>query len=273
MPHIAIIVDSGQPFETLGYCLSGPVDSWRAHGLEVEVYDSPASAKDADLAILHVDQTIVPVSYRSLAARYPKCLNRYTSDISKRAISRQLVSKNDGFEGPVIVKSNLNSGGAPEAARSARLGAAGGTAMTFKDYCVLQSPREVPDAIWSDPLFVVERFLPEREGARYCVRLWNFLGSHEIVYRCESDEPIVKASNTVRRTIVEGVPEELRQWREEMGFDFGKFDFGIVEGRPVLYDANRTPTYSRKQSAAERVERDGGIANGIWEYLPAGLRR
>lgn len=272
MARIAIIVDPGQPFETLGYCLSGPVRQWRVQGLDVEIYDCPASAKDAELAILHVDQTVVPAAYRSLAARYPKCLNRYTSDISKRAISRQLVSKNDGFAGPVIVKSNLNSGGGPEAARTARFGAVRGGAMTFRDYCVLPSPHEVPDAIWSNPLLVVEQFLPEREGERYCVRLWNFLGSHEIVYRCESDEPIVKASNTVRRTIVEGVPEELRQWREEMGFDFGKFDFGIVEGMPVLYDANRTPTYSLKQDAAQRAERDGAIVDGIWDFMPARLR-
>jgi hypothetical protein len=37
------------------------------------------------------------------------------------------------------------------------------------------------------------------------------------------------------------IPDELRRLRREMGFDFGKFDYGIVDGRVVLYDANRTP--------------------------------
>jgi hypothetical protein len=26
-------------------------------------------------------------------------------------------------------------------------------------------------------------------------------------------------------------------------FDYGKFDYTMVEGRPVLFDANRTPTF------------------------------
>lgn len=30
--------------------------------------------------------------------------------------------------------------------------------------------------------------------------------------------------------------------REEEGFDYGKFDYAIVGGRVVLYDANRTPS-------------------------------
>ena len=38
------------------------------------------------------------------------------------------------------------------------------------------------------------------------------------------------------------VPEELRQIRRDLKFDFGKFDYTMVDGRPVLFDANRTPT-------------------------------
>jgi hypothetical protein len=31
--------------------------------------------------------------------------------------------------------------------------------------------------------------------------------------------------------------------RRDLGFDFGKFDYAMVDGRPVLFDANRTPTF------------------------------
>jgi hypothetical protein len=46
------------------------------------------------------------------------------------------------------------------------------------------------------------------------------------------------------------VPDELREMRKSLGFDFGKFDYAIVDGRVVLYDANRTPAvgnFSREQ--------------------------
>ena len=41
------------------------------------------------------------------------------------------------------------------------------------------------------------------------------------------------------------VPDELRQIRRELKFDYGKFDYTMVDGRPVLFDANRTPTIGR----------------------------
>lgn len=271
VPHIAIIVDRGQPFESLGYCLAGAARIWQGANLEVEIYDEPAKAKDADIAILHVDQTIVSSEYLSLAARYPCCLNRYTSDISKRTISKQVIRRGDGFQGPVIVKANLNCGGALEATLPYRSGHGGSAPPVFSDYQVLESPDLVPENVWTDPTFVVEKFLPEREGDRYCVRLWTFLGTKGIVYRCQADEPVVKGSNTVVREVIDEVPEEIRQMREELGFDFGKFDFGFVDGKAVLYDANRTPTYGKTQTPEQRAARDRAIAEGIWEFLSADL--
>jgi hypothetical protein len=37
------------------------------------------------------------------------------------------------------------------------------------------------------------------------------------------------------------VPDEIRAERERMGFDYGKFDFVVNDGKAVLFDANRTP--------------------------------
>lgn len=37
------------------------------------------------------------------------------------------------------------------------------------------------------------------------------------------------------------MPPELRAERERLDFDFGKFDFVVHEGEPLLLDANRTP--------------------------------
>jgi hypothetical protein len=72
------------------------------------------------------------------------------------------------------------------------------------------------------------------------MRTWVFLGDAEECKIFYANQPIVKSPVAVR--IEEGtVPDELREMRRQMGFDFGKFDYGIVDGRVVLYDVNRTP--------------------------------
>lgn len=53
-----------------------------------------------------------------------------------------------------------------------------------------------------------------------------------------------QVGNIIRREAVAEVPDDLRRLRQELGFDFGKFDYAIVDGRVVLYDANRTPALS-----------------------------
>ena len=51
------------------------------------------------------------------------------------------------------------------------------------------------------------------------------------------------------------VPEELRKIRAQLGFDYGKFDYGIVDGEVILYDVNRTPGSSADpRRHAETVE-------------------
>jgi hypothetical protein len=37
------------------------------------------------------------------------------------------------------------------------------------------------------------------------------------------------------------VPDDLRETRRRLGFDYGKWDFVLHEGRAVLIDANKTP--------------------------------
>ena len=69
----------------------------------------------ADLAFLHVDATAIPSEYVEALARYPIVVNGRAGDVSKRAISKQLVARNDGYQGQVIVKTDRNSGGYPEA--------------------------------------------------------------------------------------------------------------------------------------------------------------
>jgi hypothetical protein len=104
---------------------------------------------------------------------------------------------------------------------------------------------EVPGAVWNDRDLVVERFLPERIDGRYAVRTWLFFGDqgrHAIFY---SRAPIVKAQNIIGYDRLAEVPAELRQVRRDLKFDFGKFDYTMVNDQPVLLDANRTPTIGK----------------------------
>ena len=50
-----------------------------------------------------------------------------------------------------------------------------------------------------------------------------------------------------------------------MKFDFGKFDYGIVDGRVVLYDVNKTSSQARISKETQTTHRE--LADGIWAYL------
>lgn len=100
-------------------------------------------------------------------------MNGAATDIRKRMVSRHLLRSGDAWNGPVIVKTDLNCGGWPELRIHERAIAARSTEGRLSSdlsipsteaYPVLDSLRDVPDAVWNDRDLVVERFLPD---ARY----------------------------------------------------------------------------------------------------------
>jgi hypothetical protein len=54
--------------------------------------------------------------------------------------------------------------------------------------------------------------------------------------------------------------------RRDMAFDYGKFDYAIVNGRVILYDANRTPTMG-SLSREKLLPTIRLLAEGIRAYL------
>ncbi|HET6639867.1 MAG TPA: hypothetical protein VFH82_13915 [Gemmatimonadota bacterium] len=64
----------------------------------------------------------------------------------------------------------------------------------------------------------------------------------------------------------EPVPDEIRAIRAGLGFDYGKFDYGIVDEEVVLYDVNPTPGAS--PDARLHVETVRELAPGIFDFLP-----
>lgn len=215
-------------------------------GHRVRVYQGiPPRLAPADLAVMHVDLTRVPPEYVAFGATFPQCLNLRVADISKRSMSGALLGAAEPWDGPVITKSNRNFGGLPEQ-RLHRLAAAHSGSATSPEprvvssYSIYGSRTAVPAEVRADPDMVVEKFLPERDGAAYVTRFWGFCGDAERSYRVWSDDPIVKSTNAKGMAPCE-VPEALRARRLQLGIDYGKIDYVMHEGAPVVIDVNKTP--------------------------------
>lgn len=237
----------------------------------------PLRAPRVDLLLLHVDLTIVPDDYLRFVDAHPCVVNRRVRDISKRRISRQLVQPGDDYSGPVIVKSDLNCQGDPERRianrrRRARLGPFARKQRQRTGYRIFASARDLPPGIRADPSLVVERFLPERSGDLYCLRSYLFAGDFGWCSLRTSRDPIVKSRSTLSRSVCE-VDAAIVAERQRLGFDYGKFDYVLHEGRPVLLDVNRTPSYPDAVVTATRSERAARYAEGLLARYPQGYAR
>ncbi|HZC79491.1 MAG TPA: hypothetical protein VE258_17175, partial [Ktedonobacterales bacterium] len=112
----------------------------------------------------------------------------------------------------------------------------------------------------------VERFLPERNArGDYFSRHWVFFGDRDRSLRLRSRVPIIKSGDALEREEIP-VPDELRAWRERLGFDFGKFDYVRHGGRFVLLDVNRTPSLPAYADAEVAVAQDH-LAQGLESML------
>jgi len=262
----------GQPATGI-YLLFDVLEALESMGYETSV-SSGLDPPEGDVALMHVDCTRIPQPYLDLAERFALTLNAGTADISKRRVSRILVSPGDGWRGPVIVKSDINCGGEPELRLNAHARAAG-KAEPFPGlaapapYAVLDGVDAVPEHVWRDETLVVERFLPELDPDGFVLRTWVFAGTRERCTRHVSSERIVKAAGMVSRSPAQ-VPDAIRAERERLGFDYGKFDFVIHDGQPILLDANRTPGAS--QTLRDYLKANAGnLATGLDEQIRARL--
>ncbi len=259
------------------YMLAAVLAVLRERGHRILHTNRPDRAPPGDLLFLHVDCSVVPEEYLAAAARYPAAINAGVRDITKRRVSSLLVTPGDGWDGPVFVKTNLNFRGYPERVqnRNARLRLrrpphAG--LPPVREYRRYDSPAEVPDAIWRDPAYVVERFVTEEIDGLYASRTYVFCGPAERCTLHLGRHPYVKAHNIVRSVPAE-VPAALRAMRARMGFDYGKFDFVMQAGRPVLLDANKATGGVNNPALAERIRAGHvALADGVESFLPRARR-
>lgn len=271
-------------FKYLVKCL---IKEWKALGLAVETIRGTDRFVPADIVVPHLDLTVVPEEYRNFLNQYPLVFNRHVRDISKSTISRNLVDRDDPYAGPVIVKTNLNSGGFSEARlighrhllnavwkrltlkkstdfRPGEIPWAEVTRLNSGDYPVFSSLHDVPAAIFDNEHLVIEKFLPEIEGDSYKVRYHHFLGEREFTVVYQSRNKVVKATGAIRHEVVPA-PPELHQIRKQLGLEYGKIDYVVRDGNVVLLDVNTTPALPANAQLARSIARN--LADGIHSSL------
>ena len=230
---------------------------WRNAGHEVTFLFGTRRFVPADLALVHVNLSVVPEEYIRFAKRYPVALNGEVRDIRKRSFSDNILGYDSTWAGPVIVKSNLNYAGYPEqslgrswltrrfplARRVRRLmDRATGRAPRFvesTDYELYDSLGKVPPLCFGDPDIVVEKFLPEIRNGLYHTRVYKFLDGRGQCVRLSGHQPVVKVSTSLQAEEIEP-HDEILDIKRRLRLDFGKLDYVINDGRVVLLDVNKT---------------------------------
>ena len=285
MKRVVILVHEPQPPGwRKAYLIDALRESWTALGVGVSYARGIRERPEADLLIPHVDLTRTPEEYLEFIGAYPRVLNRQVVDIAKRTTSQNLLDEGSDYEGPVIVKTNNNSGGAPErwtaahryplvsriGPRVCRLlervrGPDLAKARALGRYPVFASLSELPPGVFHNRALVVERFLPEREGQWYFLRHYLFLGTHTRHVRVAGKGPFLKRAECVPVEDNLPVPEDLLELRRRLGFDYGKFDYTVHDGRVVVLDLNRTP--ANPGTAAATAVTVGALSDGIHAFL------
>lgn len=255
------------------YNIDTLVTHWRAYGFRVNV--GKGFDEDADIGILHLDRSIITPEMMPYVPKGLRVLNGSVRDITKRHLGTLEVRRGDGWDGQVIVKSNLNHYGAPERLgqpktkavrnrdRIAEISWRSARQLPFQRYPVLDHPHLVPGWVWDNPDFIVERLMTERVDGLYVVRSVLFLGEQMMGWWMLSDNPDVRISTSRRIEILTDLPVEIQDLRKALGFDYGKFDFVLRDGRPVVFDFNKTP-------AAHLLGMGPGLRNvslGLYDLL------
>jgi len=183
----------------------------------------------------------------ALRARGVRILNAALHDVTKRrlhALVRRagLPSAAAEREGDpderLIVKTNLNYGGLPEA--RARGSAEPGE---MPRYQVLRRYR-IPDELWDDPALVIERFVSNANGRMYRA----FVAFDRLVtLATTSPYEIKRVPNDARlaledRAVPGALQTTVRTFVRSAGVDFASIDLVYADGGPfMVVDLNPTP--------------------------------
>lgn len=283
-PHVVVIHHArDRARDVRRYAIGHLAEMWRETGLRVTHVFGPRAFVPADLALVHVDLSVVPEGYLALARRYPMALNARIGDVRKSVLSSQLVREGDEWDGPVIVKTDLNCGGHPErAVRAARGRLFAGIAHALHGrraypirrklgYRVFDRMEDVPSRLRTHPGLVTERFLPERTQAGYAIRNCCVIGSKTWVDWLAGPHPVVFDYNATQFDVVDA-HDDIPGICDAVHLDFGKIDYTIHDGKLVILDVNKTlgASIEGKNPTTQASREIWG--SGIYDYLEGRLQ-
>ncbi|MEQ8712233.1 MAG: hypothetical protein RIC80_04410 [Cyclobacteriaceae bacterium] len=243
---------------------------WRTKGYRVTFYNGLDRPLEGDILIPQIDLTITPHSYVEAIEQFQGLvINPGIHDISKSKVSANLVDASSDYEGEVFVKPNLNSNGYPELRLKSKWGKGihllkKSLGLVRKGYVVYPSVQDVPDYFKNSEDFVIEKFLPHREGEEYVTGLITFLGDSHRAIELRSKDAIIKSHTNYTRREVEA-PSVVLEAIDRLKFDFGKFDYCFHDGELVLFDTNKTPGAAADKRISNLVAEK--IGPGIEYYI------
>lgn len=257
------------------YLLGLIARQWQMAGASVRVTAPVAAYPAKDAVVVHIDRSVVPDSMLAPSRGHACAFNNHAADIRKSTYVEYRVHAGSTYHGPVIVKTDLNHAGWPER-RQTRIG--GIAAIAFSrirrllglstpilrksDYQVYASAALVPKQRYTDGS-LIQQFLPERMGSQYVLREYYFLGDREFLNVEVQDTPIINSGTSIEYG--PGTPpDEVLAVRQQLRLDYGKIDYAIVDGRPVIYDANKTMGMHQPPST---------LNHAIAEHLAPGILR
>jgi len=250
---------------------------WLQQGIDVKILKGIKHDIEADIVLNHVDLTVTPDEYIKFMEKFKYRINFKVQNISKKLYSNNMLSKEDNYNGKVFLKTDANCGGKidffirqiekygrPVFNRNKQSNWGSKLFMDSYNYRLYESIDEVPADAWNNENLLVERFLPEIvDNNHYQVRYWYFMGDREINIGVQSDKPVVKGPNIKKRFFIEHVPEELREYRSRFGFEYGRFDYSIVDGKVNIFDMNRTPTIGNSMQELFGSRYPAELADGL----------
>lgn len=267
--------------EAVRYRIWPVIANWRERGIRVDVVHGLSNVPEADVIFPHLDCSVVPDGAWALMQSHPRVVNRRVRDIRKRTVSTNLIGPDSDWTGPVIVKTDANCAGLSDhrfgreagptlaerirrrlTMHPARERALLRFARSLSRYYIFDSPRDLPRGVFRNRHLVVERFLPERIGGTYTVRMWIVLGDRGVGRTLTGSDPFVKDNNAVLGSFG-APPPEVEEFRRRIGLDYGKIDFVMHKGRAVILDVNTTPTVSGDAHGEEYKRLCEGLSRGI----------
>ena len=289
--RIAILYADGHKPGSRHHMICVLADFWRGDG--IEVFDLAGTDKfvPADLLIVHVDRSIVPQAYADFARRYPMALNASALDIRKRTYADGLLDRGSNYNGPVIVKSDLNYGGAPERNHTPKHQARLQNAIQKfnrrlspeklspigrkEDYRLYLDFSQVPPEAFRKEN-IVQKFLPEWNDGRFVLREYYFLCDRHYLSIETSEAPIFTDDRLLEIKPWSPLPQLLAV-RKKLGLEYGKIDFVMVNDAPFIFDANKTmglgsiaecPTIDEQYATmhGDYIQMTAGLAAGLLDW-------